>query len=57
MLRTLFLPLNNTLIHTVCCLKMELKTIDQCKQEAKKAEKNALPNFGRQKGRLGSVWR
>ena len=31
--------------------------IDQCKQEANKAEKSALPNFGRQKGRLGSVWR
>ena len=33
------------------------KPIDQCKQEAKKAEKIALPNFGRQKGRIGSVWR
>ena len=31
--------------------------IDQCKQEAKTAEKSALPNFGRQKGRIGSLWR
>ena len=31
--------------------------IDQCKKEAKNAEKSALPNFGRQKGRIGSVWR
>ena len=36
---------------------LNLRTIDQCKQEAKKAEKSALPNFGRQKVRLGSVWR
>ena len=34
-----------------------LYTIDQCKQEAKKTEKSALPNFGRQKGIIGSVWR
>ena len=41
-------------------LKLLLDTknvIDQCKQKAKKAEKSALPNFGRQKGRLGSAWR
>ena len=37
--------------------KQITRSIDQCKQEAKKAEKIALPNFGRQKVRLGSVWR